>query len=110
MNPDLTQFLYKVAASAAVGVVMGIILWPVRKVHKEWIDLKKEQSLIHAELVQQRTNHLTHIEEYGKQQIELLGKTVAALDGVRLELASQTGFLSAMAAQPLRIRRAAAKK
>ena len=110
MNPELIAFSYKMAASAAVGVIMAIILWPFRKARKEWAALKEEQSSIHAELVQQRTNCLTTLQSQGVTQIELLGKTVAALDGVRLDLAEQTGCLRAMTAQPPRTRRAAAKK
>ena len=93
MNPELIAFSYKMAASAAVGVIMAIILWPFRKARKEWAALKEEQSSIHAELVQQRTNHLTHIEEYGKQQIALLTKACEVLDGVRLDLREQTVIL-----------------
>lgn len=109
-NSELSQFLYKVAISAVVGVIMTVVLWPFRKARKEWIALKSEQALIHQELVQQRTNCLTTLQQQGVQQIELLGKTVAALDGVRLDLAEQTGFLRAMTAKPSRLRLRTAKK
>lgn len=109
MNPELSQFLYKVAASLAVGVIVTAILWPFRKVRKEWIALKSDLADTHAELVTQRTNCLQTLQNQGSEQIALLGKTVAALDGVRLDLAAQTGYLSAMAAQPLHKRRAAKK-
>ena len=108
-SPELTQFMYKVAASAVVGVIMGIVLWPFRKARKEWTALKTEQASIRAELVQQRTNCLATLQTQGVTQIELLGKTVAALDGVRLDLAEQTGYLRAMTAQPPRRRRTAKK-
>ncbi len=110
LNPELTQFIYKAAVSAAVGVTMAIALWPVRKARKEWIALKDKQDAIHAELVQQRTNCLTTLQSQGVTQIELLGKTVAALDGVRLDLREQTGYLKAAVSQPLSRRRAVAKK
>jgi hypothetical protein len=97
----------------AIGLVLtgllGAIMWPFRKVRKEWTALKEEQSKIHAELVQQRTNCLATLQSQGVQQIELLGKTVAALDGVRLDLAEQTGCLRAMTAQPPRRRRTTKK-
>ena len=93
ISPELTQFLYKVAASVAVGVVMGIILWPFHRIKKEWTGFKEEQATIHSELVQRRENHLTHIEQYGKTQTELLEKMCGVLDGVRLDLREQTVIL-----------------
>ena len=95
ISPEITQFLYKAAASAGVGVVMAIILWPFRKARKEWVSLKEEQSLIHQELVKQRENHLTHIESYGKQQTELLTKVCDTLDKIHLSQAEMTGMCRA---------------
>ena len=109
----LTQLLplvYKTAVGLVFTGLIGVIMWPFRKAHKEWNALKVEQAAIHAELVQQRTNCLSTLQSQGETQIELLGKTVAALDGVRLDLAEQTGCLRALTAQPLRTRRAVAKK
>lgn len=68
-------------------------MWPVRKAKKEWIALKTNLQETHKELVQQRTNCLTTLQLQGETQIELLGKTVAALDGVRLDLREQMGIL-----------------
>jgi hypothetical protein len=90
--------------------LLGAFMWPFRKARSEWTTLKKEQASIHAELVQQRTNCLTTLQAQGVQQIELLGKTVAALDGVRLDLAEQTGYLKAAMVQPIRRRRRTPKK
>jgi hypothetical protein len=109
MTPDFTAFIYKAAASAVVGAIIAALLWPFRKARKEWSTLKEEQASIHAELVQQRTNCLTTLQTQGVQHIELLGKTVAALDGVRLDLAEQTGYLKAAMVQPIRRRRTAKK-
>ncbi len=107
ISPELIAFLYKVAASVAVGVTMAILLWPFRKIKKEWTAFKTEQATIHSELVQQRENHLTHIEDYGKQQTELLTKACEVLDGVRLDLREQTVILRMGCP---RTRRATAKK
>jgi hypothetical protein len=109
LNPELAQFMTKAAVSAAVGVIMAVVLWPFRKARMEWTALKKEQASIHAELVQQRTNCLTTLQAQGVQQIALLGKTVAALDGVRIDLAEQTGYLRSLTAQPPRRRRVTKK-
>ena len=92
-SPDLIAFGYKVAASAAVGVIMAVVLWPFMKIKSEWKTMKEEQGKIHSELVQQRENHLTHIEQYGKTQTELLSKMCDVLGGVRLDLREQTVIL-----------------
>ena len=92
-DPSLMQYVYKAAASAVVGVIMAIVLWPFRRARKEISEFKFQQGAIHAELVQQRENHLTHIEQYGKTQTELLAKMCDVLDGVRLDLREQTVIL-----------------
>lgn len=111
-DPLLTQ-LAPLALKSIVGLIitglLGAFMWPFRKARSEWTALKKEQASIHAELVQQRTNCLTTLQSQGVSQIELLGKTVAALDGVRLDLAEQTGYLKAAVVQPIRRRRTAKK-
>ena len=83
-------------------------MYPFRKIHKEWSSLKEEQSAIHKELVQQRTNCLTTLQQQGATMVDLQTKTVDLLQGVRLDLAEQTGYLKAYI--PTRTRRAAAKK
>lgn len=108
MSPELWNQLGPVVTKSIVGLVisglLGVIVWPFRKARKEWIILKTSLASTHAELIQQRTNCLTTLQSQGETQIALLGKTVAALDGVRLDLAEQTGYLRASAAQPTRRR------
>jgi hypothetical protein len=108
MNPEVMHQLGPLALKAAMGLVitglLGVIMWPFRKAHKEWIALKGDIAATHKELVQQRTNCLNTLQNQGDKQIELLGKTVAALDGVRLELATQTGYLQAAALPVRRVR------
>jgi hypothetical protein len=106
---QLAPLALKTVLGAIFAGLLGVIMWPFRKARKEWITLKEEQSKIHSELVQQRTNCLTTLQTQGVTQIELLEKTVAALDGVRLDLADQTGCLRALTSQPLRRRRKAKK-
>lgn len=100
----------KSVISIVVGGALTLAFWPLRKARKEWAELKKETVNIHSELVQQRTNCLTTLQAQGSTQIELLGKTVSALEGVRLDLAQQIGCLQALTAQPLRVRRRVSKK
>jgi hypothetical protein len=95
-NDFLTQ-LGPVALKTVLGLVftglIGAIMWPVRKAKKEWVALKTNLQETHKELVQQRTNCLTTLQQQGETQIELLGKTVAVLDGLRLDTREQTTML-----------------
>lgn len=90
--------------------LFGVFMWPFRIARKEWTTLKDNIEATHKELTQQRTNCLSTLQSQGATQIELLTKTVAALDGMKLELAEQTGYLKASLAIPPRRRRVTAKK
>ena len=92
---QLTPLVYKTLVGIALTGLLGVFMWPFRKARKEWVALKNEQASIHAELVQQRTNCLTTLQQQGESQVKLLEKAVAALDGVRIDLAEQTGYLKA---------------
>lgn len=109
-DPEFIAFMYKVAASAAVGVTMAIVLWPFRKARREWMVLKAEQASIHSELVQQRTNCLSTLQHQGDTQIELLGKMAGTLENIALSQAEMTGFCKANTGCFPRPRRRTAKK
>ena len=116
VNPDLLNQVGPLFLKAAAGLIvtglLGAFMWPIRKVKKEWIVLKEEQGKIHAELVQQRENHLTHIEKYSKDQVDLLGKVVDTLGEIRISQAEMTGYCkanSSIGCGP-RLRRRTAKK
>lgn len=89
--------LYKALYGLVVAGVGALIMWPFRKARKEWVTLKDAVASTHAELVQQRTNCLQTLQNQGETQITLLTKAVDALDGVRLDLKEQTGYLMASA-------------
>ena len=72
-------------------------MWPVRKIKQEWKGVKESLAAVHNELGIQRNNCLATLQNQGEEQIALLSKTVAALDGVRLDLATQTGYMAAQA-------------
>jgi hypothetical protein len=112
-TPELLNQVGPLFIKTVVGLVitglLGVIMWPFRYARKEWKGMKEEQTRIHEELVQQRANHLTHIERYNKDQVDLLNKVCNVLDGVRLDLREQTGYLKAFTELAPR-RRAAAKK
>jgi len=85
------------------------MLYPIKKVKEEWAKLHAKLDAAQNELVQQRENHLTHIQASSEAQVKLLEKVSETLSGVRLDLKEQTGFIQAMSMSPRRAR-AAAKK
>lgn len=95
VDPSVMSYLYKAIASAVAGGILTLILWPFRWARA----LKDEQAKIHAELVVQRENCLTTLARQGATQIELLGKVVENLEGVRLGLAEQAGFVRGIASK-----------
>jgi len=116
VNPELLNQVGPLVIKTVIGLVitglLGAIMWPIKRASKEWKALKEEQSAIHAELVQQRENHLTHIEKYSKDQVDLLGKVVDTLGEIRISQAEMTGYCkanSSIGCGP-RLRRRTAKK
>ena len=99
VNPELLNQVGPLFLKTVIGLVitglLGVAMWPFRLARKEWKALKEEQSAIHTELVRQRENCLSTLQSQGETQIVLLGKMASTLDGVRLDLAEQTGFLRA---------------
>jgi len=97
MTSEFLTQLGPIALRTMVGLVftglIGAIMWPVRKAKKEWSKLTTKLDAVHMELVTQRSNCLATLQVQGDTQIELLSKTVAALDGVRLDLREQMGIL-----------------
>ena len=70
-------------------------MWPIKKSRKEWGSLKDAVLATKEELERQRTNCLTTLQHQGDEQIKLLTKACDTLDGVRIDLATQTGYLQA---------------
>jgi hypothetical protein len=103
---QLTPLLIKTAAGLALTGLLGVFMWPFRKARKEWVALKNEQSLIHQELVAQRTNCLATLQTQGDKQIELLSKMSGTLENISLSQAEMVGCLRG----PVVIRRKIAKK
>lgn len=96
---QLGPLIFKSVVGLVITGLIGVIMWPLKKAKKEWQGVKESLSAVQKELGIQRSNCLETLQRQGDQQIELLGKTVAALDGVRLDLATQTGYMAAQASQ-----------
>jgi hypothetical protein len=105
----LQPYLAKAFVSLVVAGIGALMLWPVRKVKKEWSSLKETTAKIHEELSQQRTNCLTRLQSQGDEQIKLLSKMSDTLDGVRLDFAEHRSFVQGLIQSPRRTK-AYAKK
>jgi uncharacterized membrane-anchored protein YhcB (DUF1043 family) len=101
--PVIWRLIDKALIGLAITGIGALIMWPLKTAQKEWTALKQSITDAHTELTQQRTNHLTHIENDGAKQVELLGKTTELLEGIRLDLREQTGFLQALSLSPRRV-------
>ncbi len=93
--PVVWPYFYKALVGLIITGIGAMIMWPIRKVKKEWASLRDAVASTQAELVLQRTNCLTTLSHQGEEQVKLLSKVSETLDGVRLDLAEQTGYLRA---------------
>ena len=104
LYPALQPYFAKAIVSLVVAGLGGLMLWPIKYARREWKSIKEAVASTHAELITQRQNHLTHIQENGEQQTKILTKVVDILEGLRLDTQSQTGFIQGLALSPMRAR------
>jgi hypothetical protein len=91
----LGGFVHEAVFTGIITILGTILVWPFRKVKNAYNELHGAVKATHAELVLQRENCLGTLQRQGESQIEILGKVADTLDGVRLDLAEQTGYLRA---------------
>jgi len=86
-------------SKALVGLIVtglgALLMYPIRAIKKEWANLNKKIEAAQEELVQQRTNHLMHIEAAGAKQVELLGKACDTLEAIHLGQVEMSGYIKA---------------
>jgi hypothetical protein len=100
MQVTLDILFYKALMTIAVGGIGYIIMFPFRKAKAEFLSIKAAVLETKQELEQQRTNCLSTISQQGATQIQLLGKVADTLEGVRLDLKEQTGFIQGLTLSP----------
>ena len=96
----LQPYLAKAFVSLVVAGIGALMLWPVRKIRKEWVSLKDAVVATKQELEQQRTNCLATLQTQGDAQITLLTKMSETLDGVRMDFKEHTGFIQGLVQSP----------
>ena len=105
----LQPYLAKAFVSLVVAGIGALMLWPIRKVRKEWVSLKDAVVATKAELETQRTNCLHTLSQQGDSQITLLTKMSDTLDGVRTDFKAHTAYIQGLVQSPRRVK-AYAKK
>jgi hypothetical protein len=91
----LGEFIHEVIFTGLITVLGVVVMWPFKKGKAAFKGVQDELKAAHAELVLQRENCLSTLQRQGVDQVNLLTKVSETLDGVRIELATQTGFLRA---------------
>lgn len=94
------NFSLQVLHEAEIGLVLAvggwILMFPVRTLiakAKELLDtFDKRLSSMQSELVQQRTNCLTTLQNQGDKQIEVLEKMSGTLEQMHLSQAEMAGY------------------
>src|SRR5260370_29577675 len=96
----LGPFFLKTAVSLFLTGLVGVFMWPFRKAKKEWANMISRLEAVHAELTTQRSNCLNTIQQQGEASNILLEKSVEILENIRLDLATQTGYLAQAVSRP----------
>jgi DNA anti-recombination protein RmuC len=94
MLPELVRVFKEGIHEIVIAVAIGVLMWPVKKVKKAYEDATESIEVLRSELVNQRENHLTHIEAANEKQVEILSKMSDVLTDVRLDLRETLGRLS----------------
>jgi hypothetical protein len=101
----VVTFRHELVSSVLISILLAAAAWPFRKLKFEWLKATAHLDAITTELTEQRTNCLATLQRQGDAQVNLLGKAVATLDGVRLDFAEQRGMLTATSARKRKARR-----
>jgi len=83
--PLIGHVLVRGLIGAAVAGVSALIVYPFRWLVNSFKDVTTQLSGIQTELVHQRSNCLSTLQDQGTRQIELLEKTVGTLEAMHLD-------------------------
>ena len=83
----------KLIVSAVVTLVGGALLWPFRKIKKEWGEVTSKLTTLQLELETQRTNHLTHIENNTQETVTVLKDVAKTLQDIHLGQKESFGYI-----------------
>src|ERR1035437_3240693 len=98
--PVLWPYVLKSLLGLAITGIGALMLYPVRYVKREWKSIKDAVASTHAELVKQRENCLSTLQNQGDAQITLLTKMADTLDGVRLDFKEHRAYVQGLVQSP----------
>jgi len=90
------DFRHEVVITIMVTLFIGTMTWPFRKVKDFATGVKKTFDNIHSELVMQRTNCLTTLQNKSDDQIKVLEKVSGTLESIHTSQAEMSGYLRGM--------------
>lgn len=79
------EFIHEIVVTMLIGVIGSVAMWPIKRITRAYEETMVKLEVVHQELVQQRTNHLSHIEMSNEKQVEILGKVASTLEAMHLD-------------------------
>jgi len=80
-----SAFRHELVSTVLVSALLGVAMWPVKKVRKAYGEFTSKLDAISSELTEQRSNHLAHIQASNDKQVEILSKVAGILDAIHLD-------------------------
>jgi len=97
---QILQILNKGLVAAGVSFGGWIIMFPLRTLFKTIKEKSQVLDDVKNELITQRTNCLSTLQEQGERQIELLGQVNDTLQDIHLGQSEMSGYLKGQGAEP----------
>jgi hypothetical protein len=94
--PLLQQLTDKIVVSLVVTAVGGALVWPFKTIKRKIEEFTVELKAVQSELVTQRTNCLTTIQNQGVTQITLLERVADTLDKTHETQIAMSGYIQGM--------------
>ena len=97
MQVQVPTVFWQIADKLIIGSIVtalgALLVSPFKKAKKEWTSLKADIEKAQKELVHQRTNCLTTLQDQGNAQIALLEKAVTTLEAMHLDQKETLGII-----------------
>lgn len=87
------EFAHELVLTALMGLAGSVAMYPIKKIMGAYKTTVDKLETVHQELVQQRTNHLTHIESSNEKQVEILSRVATTLEAMHLDQRTLLGRL-----------------
>jgi hypothetical protein len=89
----IATYVHEIIVTVIIAVGGSVLMYPFKLIRREFADAKAALEAVHEELVQQRQNCLTTIQNNGVEQNKLLTKAVDVLEAMHLDQRELLGKL-----------------